>query len=500
VKSLALLALTQASILAVTASCVGDRERHAPAAGQHATPAGAAAPAVPGAESAPRPAPGADLAGPIAVPVPEAAIDGQRALPAAPAQPLDLGSDRAFVPVDVPAPPRGGAVPFSFGDGRRGWVARVPDAQQLPAAAYGDGKVYISGGFGSVTFYALEAETGRFAWAKTNLEDNGPTAAVYQDGRVIFNTESCTLFALDAATGKKLWSRWLGDPTLAQTAVSGDLIYAAHPEPDGTVRLSAFRVTNGVRVWSQQVSGELLAAPVVHGGTVYASSIHGWTYAFERTRGKRRWSRLLNATTALWPSGDELHVSRRHRGREEHIVVAAASGKVLRVNHAVPGTYLSDVPQDMDDWSKVWAFEGSRPVVLGGVHYAAMGAEVVASDPATGTPLWIRRHAEGAGKRSVGTVAVAGPQVVASTRDGRVFGLDVDTGYTLWAYDLDHDIVAQPIVARGWVYVATRSGHVIGLEVGDATLDGWHMFGGNPQHDGPVPSVPPVTATAANPA
>jgi Ca-activated chloride channel family protein len=494
VKTLPLLAITQASILVVTASCFGERDRHVPAAGQHATPAGAARPAVPGAEPALRPAPGADLAGPIAAPV----SDGRRALPAAPAQPLDLGSDRAFVPVDVPEPPRGGAVPFAFGDGRRGWVARVPDAQQLPAAAYGDGKVYISGGFGSVTFYALEAETGRFAWARTNLEDNGPTAAVYQDGRVIFNTESCTLFALDAATGKKLWSRWLGDPTLAQTAVSGNLIYAAHPEPDGTTRLSAFRVTSGARAWSQQVSGELLAAPVVHGDTVYASSIHGFTYAFERTRGKRRWSRRLHATTALWPSGDELHVSRRHQGREEQVVVSAATGAVLRVHHAVPGAYLADVPQNMDDWSKVWAFEGSRPVVLGGVHYAATGSDVVASDPATGTPLWIRRHAEGAGKRSVGTVAVAGPQVVASTRDGRVFGLDVDTGYTLWAYELDHEIVAQPIVAHGWVYVTTRSGHVIGLEVGDATLDGWHMFGGNPQHDGPV--RPSLAATAANPA
>ncbi len=496
-KTLALLAMAQASILAVTVSCTSDREPHAPSAGQQATPASSAAarPAVPGAEPAKRPAPGADLAGPV----PLATTDAKRALPAEPAQPVDLGSDRAFVPVDVPAPPRGGAVPFSFGDGRRGWVAHVPDAQQLPAATYGDGKVYISGGFGSVTFYALEAETGRFAWARTNLEDNGPTAAVYQDGRVIFNTESCTLFALDAATGKKLWSRWLGDPTLAQTAVSGDLIYAAHPEPDGTTRLSAFRVTSGARVWSQQVSGELLAAPVVHGDTVYASSIHGWTYAFERSRGKRRWSRRLQATTAPWPSGDELHVSRRQKGREEQIVVAAASGAVLRVNHAVPGTYLSDVPQNMDDWSKVWAFEGSRPVVLGGVHYAAMGADVVASDPATGTPLWIRRHAEGAGKRSVGTVAVAGPQLVASTRDGRVFGLDVDTGYTLWAYDLDHDIVAQPIVARGWVYVTTRSGHVIGLEVGDATLDGWHMFGGNPEHDGPVRPAAPVAARAAKP-
>jgi outer membrane protein assembly factor BamB len=490
VKTLRLLAAALPCALAMTASCAGTPEPGAPGAtpGQaHAAAPGAA----PGRAPARRPAPGAELAGPIAVPDPDAA----RALPRTPVQPLDLGSDRPFVPVAVPAPPRGGAVPFAFDGGRRGWVAHVPDAQQLPAAAYGDGKVYVSGGFGSVTFYAMDAETGRFVWARTNLEDNGPTAAVFEDGRVIFNTESCTLFALDAATGKKLWSRWLGDPTLAQTAVADGLIYAAHPEAsDGSTRLSAFRVESGALVWSRQVAGELLAAPVVHGDAVYASTIEGTTYAFERTRGQRRWAVRLRATTAPWPRGDELFASRRAHGREEQIVVAAATGEVVRVHHDAPGAYLHDVPENLDDWSKVWAFEGSRPVVLGNARYVAMGGDLVASDPATGTPLWIRRHAEAAGKRSVGAVAVAGPQVVASTRDGRLFGLDVDTGYTLWAYDLDEDIVAQPIIARGWVYVTTRSGRVIGLEVGDATLDGWHMFGGNPRHDGPV------RAGAPNPA
>jgi Ca-activated chloride channel family protein len=491
VKLVSLRAIARVSIVIFTAGCAGEGERATP--DQPAARAADPAAHTPAGVPAQGPAPGIDLTGPIAAPAP-----APRRASGAAAQPLALGSDRGFVHVDVPEPPRGGAVPFSFGDGRRGWVAHVPDAQQLPAAAYGDGKVYVSGGFGSVTFYALDAETGRFDWARTNLEDNGPTAAVYDDGRVIFNTESCTLFALDAATGKKLWSRWLGDPTLAQTAVAGGLIYAAHPEQsDGTTRLSAFQVKNGGRAWSQRVSGELLATPVVHGDTVYASTIHGWTYAFERTRGQRRWARRLHATTAPWPSNGELHVSRRHQSREEQIVVSAATGEILRVHEAVPGDHLRDVPENLDDWSKVWAFEGSRPVVLGGVRYVAMGADILASDPDTGAPLWIRRHAEGAGKRSVGTVAVAGPQVVASTRDGRLFGLDVDTGYTVWAYDLDHDIVAQPIIARGWVYVTTKRGQVIGLQVGDATLDGWHMFGGNPRHDGPVQATMAATAAGA---
>ena len=432
-----------------------------------------------------RPGPGADLDGPIPLPA-RATI---RSAGAARAHPLDLASDRPALPVAVPRAPRGGAVQFTFADGQAGWVTRTPDALQLPAVAYGDGKVFVSGGFDSVNFYALDATSGNITWATRNLEDNGPTAAIYEEGRVIFNTESCTLFALDAATGKRLWFKYLGDPTLAQTAVSDGLIYAAHPG-DGGPRLSAFKVENGYRVWSRRVRGELLAAPVVAGDSVYASTIDGFSYRFERERGKRIWARKLRATTAPWIVGDELFVSRRKGRVEQQVVVAIADGAILREHHEQRGNYLGDVPANLDDWRKVWAFEGSRPVVDRGVRYVAMGGEIHASDAATGEALWIRRYAPAAGRRALGTVALAGPQLVVSTRAGQLYGLDIDTGYTLWAYDIGHKVVAEPIVARGWVYAATSDGYLIALNVGDTTLDGWHMFGGSPGHNGPVDARP----------
>ena len=70
-----------------------------------------------------------------------------------------------------------------------------------------------------------------------------------------------------------------------------------------------------------------------------------------------------------------------------------------------------------------------------------------------------------------------------ATRGGEVYGLDVDTGYTLWSFGLGKRIVAQPVVAKGWVYATTTDGTVIALQVGDESLDGWHMWGGN---DGPT--------------
>ena len=431
-----------------------------------------------------RPQPGADLDG--AVPAP---TKGTRKAHGAVA-PVDFASDRSPVTVKAPAPPRGGAATFTFadangGDERRGWVARIPEANQLPSVAYGNGRIYVSGGFESVSFYALDSEEGRVLWSSQNLEDNGPTAPIYEDENVIFNTESCTLFVMDAQTGRKRWFKFLGDPTLSQPAAADGLIFAQHPGGTGA-ELSAYRTKNGNTVWTRTVDGELLAAPVIHGDSVYVSTIGGSTYRFERATGKRVWQKRLQATSAPWVVGDELVLARRGKGVEEQIVVAAADGKLLRTHRNTKADYLADVPTSLGDWKKVWAFEGSRPVIVEGTRYEAMGGIVQASDAASGEAFWSRRYAKGEGKRSTGTVVVAGPQVVLATRDGKLFGLDVDTGYTLWSYDLGRPVVAQPIVAKGWVYVTTVDGTILGLDVADPTLDGWHMWGGNPQHDGLV--------------
>ena len=439
----------------------------------------------------PRPAPGMDLSGPIPQP--------ERGGPAArgPSRvPVELSADRALLKVSVPSPPRGGSLTFQFDGDRRGWVASLPEEQQLPAVAYGNDLVFVSGGFETHTFYALRASTGRMEWATTGLEDNGPTSAVFEDGRVIFNTESCTIFALDARTGRRLWRRWLGDPTLAQIAVADGLAFSAHPGDSGYV-LSALRVADGAPVWSSWIGSEVIAAPVVAGDSVYVSTLDGLTFRFTRQSGKLRWSRPLQATTAPWIVGDELFVTRRRGGKEQQIVVALDSGQIVREHHVSTGAYAWDVPSGADS-PGVWAFEGSRPVVDRGVRYVAMGAEVHATDARTGESLWYRRYPGGADRRAIGSVAVAGSNVVFATRDGKLFGLDIDTGYTLWSYDLGVRVVAEPIIARGWVYAATADGRVVALDIADPTLDGWHMFGGNPHHNGPV--APPPRPSLEGPA
>src|SRR6185503_2455508 len=99
--------------------------------------------------------------------------------------------------------------------------------------------------------------------------------------------------------------------------------------------------------------------------------------------------------------------------------------------------------------------------------------EVVAADATSGEPIWHRRYQKQG--RSLGSVALAGSTIVVASRDGKMFGLDVDTGFTLWSYDIGKRVVAEPIIAKGWLYATTVDGYVIALDVADKSLDGWHM-------------------------
>lgn len=230
---------------------------------------------------------------------------------------------------------------------------------------------------------------------------------------------------------------------------------------------------------------------------IYATNLQGVVFRFARRTGKLAWARALDATTAPWITDNELFVTCQVGRHEQQIVVAADTGKLLRAHDRSSGRHAGDVPGGAgalgDGGKQVWAFEGSRPVVDRGVRYVAMGGEIRASDAATGELLWQRRYAgASADRRSVGSVALAGSEVVIATRDGELFGLDVDTGYTLWSYAIGHRVIAEPVIARGWVYASTEDGYVVALQVGDRTLDGWHMFGGNPRHDGPVAPTAPA--------
>ena len=131
-------------------------------------------------------------------------------------------------PMPKVAPP----TPFKSKDGtKKGWKVVIPGGRPLATPAVVDGKVFLGGGFGSYEFYALDARTGKLLW-QYRTGDDGPTAAVVDDGYVAFNTESCELEVL-TLDGKPVWKKWLGDPLMSMPAIADGRLFMAFPNSKG---------------------------------------------------------------------------------------------------------------------------------------------------------------------------------------------------------------------------------------------------------------------------
>jgi outer membrane protein assembly factor BamB len=430
--------------------------------------------------------------------------------------------------------------PFTGTDGRvRGWKVAIPGRHPLATPAVVDGCVFLGGGFGSYEFYAFDAATGELHW-QYQTHDDGPTAAVVTDGRVVFNTESCELEVL-TVEGRPVWKKWLGDPLLSMPAVEAGRVFMAYPDSRGDRRhyLACFDLADGRPIWRQPIVGEVITCPVLADNQVYLTNLDGTLACFRQEDGQPLWQEAKNASSApaVWrrrcyfsqrregappvgapfsPQQMELlackvaargtpsvpyaatereadyldHEKRRRRSphyaaHELHDAAVGFGGhkgdaKIHQAMHHLGTAHVS----------AVWAFQGSKPFLSRGRLFSGMGDTVNCVEPDSQEVFWKRAVREGAAAGEELLDGMLTPPVLVNgklfvgTLDGRVLCLSAESGETLWSVTVGEPIVFQPAVARGRIYVPTAAGSLFGLETGDTADDGWLMWGATAAHNG----------------
>jgi outer membrane protein assembly factor BamB len=439
-----------------------------------------------------------------------------------------------------PLPTVDRSVPFAGADGRvHGWKVTIPGRHPLATPAVMDGRVFLGGGFGSYEFYALDADTGDVLW-QYQTTDDGPTAAVVADGRVVFNTESCELEVL-TVEGRPVWKQWLGDPLLSMPAVQRGRVFMVYPDTRGDHRhyLACFDLANGRPIWRQPMVGEVITCPVLADDQVYVTNLDGTLACFRQDDGHPLWQEAKNATSApaVWRS--RCYFSQRCEGspapgspgvlqQMERLVRNVAAGGAPSVPYeatARAADYLDHekrrrrsphyAAHELHDAavgfagfkgdskmhqaihhlgtaqvSAVWAFQGSKPFLSRGRLFSGMGDTVQCVEPDSQEVFWKVGVREGAAANEELLDTMLTPPVLVNgklfigTLDGRVLCLSTTSGETLWSVTVGEPIVFQPAVAKGRIYVPTATGSLFGLETGDPADDGWLMWGATAAHNG----------------
>ena len=408
-----------------------------------------------------------------------------------------------------------------------GYQIQFASGSPVPTPAIHNGKLIVSGGFNSHEIYAYDAKSGNNLWART-LSDDGPSNPVCEGELCVFNSESCTTFAVNAKTGKVNWAWWLGDPQTSAPTLANGIVFASYPAHGGnggTHALSAFNAKTGRPMWQLWLDGDVMSSPVAVDGFVFVTTFGGTVMKVDQKTGEIIYAIAMRATSAPVVVRDDKHealfLTTRAEERPEETkeaIVRADVGETrptFRANakfapyldgkvqaqtqmaktakiddgengfSSAPSTANATVAKKIvgvESVSTMQRFQGSRVLVAGSLVVSTMGDEVVAVDSKTGDKKWSHKLAgdtRTAGGHLGTAPLLAGSNIVVATLSGDILRLDAKTGALNATYKTGAQVRSQPAVQDGWIYVGTEDGRLLAINTGDKSLTGWPTWGGD---------------------
>lgn len=452
---------------------------------------------------------------------------------------------------DMPKPPtefrKGHVTPSSFETTVKttdyGYLINLPATNGVPSPTYDKGNLYVSGGFGSKQYFRFDAKTGKQKWS-IQLDDDGPSSAVVKDGIVVFNTESCTIFACEEETGEQLWSLWLGDPLMSTPTISGDLVITTYPAHNRfgsaqhiqkisqgkfnpTHAIVALELRTGKIVWQKWVDGDAIMAPVADKDEIHLTTFTGTYFVFDKATGDIKSAQKMRGTSAPTICENGVLMSKRSDDvymdgtASESIVFSNGTGAPLKEKYKRENAeYLDHKVQNLSQLKKqslnddsgngfgggapasanaqeamynigqsnvssLQSFMGSRTLNYMGRNFNTMGDSIVCTEEESGEAIW-KVGIAGDSKKEGGFMGTApvrvGNRILIATFEGDIILYDGLTGDEVRRWKTDENIRVQPIAEDGWIFASTANGKVIAINTEDATIAGWPMLGKNIAH------------------
>ncbi len=254
----------------------------------------------------------------------------------------------------------------------------------------------------------------------------------------------------------KEWSRSIGDGqgetyNMLVPAIENDSIYAA--DVTGVI-MDLNRLTGDV-IWKKDLNASVSGAVGVGYGLVMLGTISGEVIALDSTNGEVKWRAKVNSEVLAPPAsnGDVVVV----QTQDDRLVGLDANTGAQRWIY--------------DSTPAVLTLRGtSAPLVTNHLAVAGLSTgKVVALDISNGVPVWEQRIATPQGRSELervvdidGGLLLSGGTLYVASYQGRMAGLDLESGRVLW----QRDASSYAGVAQGFgsVYVALASGTVEGVD------------------------------------
>ena len=291
-------------------------------------------------------------------------------------------------------------------------------------------------------------------------------------------------------------------------------------------RLLCTSLRTGEHLWEQEISGDAITAPVVDGEQVFLTCLDGTSFCLNIADGSVVWKRDNQGTSApLIVEGRVIITEKEKVGREvfermrrAHRGTGAYHGDILYRRHSryfdadkgggsgLRGEHAKDLDAGVgfasspssaklgaatghlgvSSVSGAWAYQGSRSAYARGRIFNSQGTNVYCLLEEDERKAW---EAEVRGSQvdiddQIFLPPALGRECLYLTSTlGHALSVRQESGEVELLYDVGRPIAFQPCLAKGRVHFGTAVGDLACLETGSDDADGWHMWGGNAQHN-----------------
>lgn len=289
---------------------------------------------------------------------------------------------------------------------------------------------------------------------------------VLEGNRVFSVNDEGQVVALDAATGKKIWSasvvevkgkrnKWTFWRRQAAEAgltggpgVGSGLLVVGGRNGD----VIALNADTGEKRWAVKVSSEVLSTPLVLANRVIVRSNDGRIFGLDPADGSRKWV-FDRGLPTLSVRGNASPVAANGQvfiGYDDGTVVALHVEDGLRVWEQAVAQ-----PDGRTELDRMADIDGEIQLGTEEVYAISYHDQMLAMSMANGRPLWSHDVGSSTG------VALLGDKVLLTDKVGNIWALDRATGNSLWKQDaLARRQLTTPVVQGDYGVVGDLAGYL----------------------------------------
>ena len=295
----------------------------------------------------------------------------------------------------------------------------------------------------------------------------------FANGRVYATDDEGNLVALDASTGKELWSanavsfersgsalkfwkRSAIEAGLTGSPGVGDGLVVVGGRNGEVVAFSE----TGEKKWSTKVTSEVLSAPLVQNGLVIVRSNDGRVFGLD-SGGQRKWV-FDRGLPTLSVRGNASPI-----GADGIVYIGYDDGTLVALRAQDGGKLWEQIiaePEGRTELARMADIDGELLLDGGILYVVSYHDKVMALSVATGQPIWTHDVGGWSG------AAVASNALLLTDRSGNIWALDRNTGDSLWKQNLlENRQLTTPVVMGEYGVVGDLEGylHWFKLDTGD---------------------------------